>query len=289
VAYGIALAGKTGAKLYLAHILAPVPAVGFVFPDNPADMDAQCLAKAKHTLSDLLPPNREELHYELITKIGAVESELLGIVHDERIDLVIMGSRGRTGLRRWFLGSVTEHLLRKLPVPVLTVSHITPEHEADAGRLPAVERILFATDLGTGVENGLGASAQLAGYFNATLTVAHVMSRPPFGEVASALPPEYFFAEESQALDERLHTMTRPYSKDLSIHIAVLRGEPYQAILHFADQQEIDLIVLNLERKSFVERVLLGTTAEQVIRMAHMPVLSIPLDISVAGVNTSVA
>ena len=88
-------------------------------------------------------------------------------------------------------------------------------------------------------------------------------------------------------MGEQLHTVTRPYLKGLEVDTAILRGEPYEAILHFADENHIDLVVLNLERKSALEKVLLGTTAEKVVRLAHMPVLSIPVD--VAAVDTSVA
>ena len=289
IGYGVAIAEKTGAKLYLAHILAAVPSFGYVFPENPLDMDAKRLADARQTLLGLLPPNHDELHYELVTRIGAVEDELLGIAREEDIDLVIMGSRGRTGLRRWFLGSVTEHLLRKLPVPVLTVSHIAPGHALDAGKEPLVAQILFATDLGDGVEKGLQASVQLARYFKANLTVAHVVARPPFEEIAPAVSGEFMFGADATAVAEQLHAVTDPYLNGLKVDTAILRGEPYEAILHFADANDIDLVVLNLERKSALERVLLGATAEQVVRLAHMPVLSIPVDVAVAAIDTSVA
>jgi nucleotide-binding universal stress UspA family protein len=289
VAYGVALAEKTGAKLYLAHVLADVPAFGYLFPDGSLDTDARCLAGVRDALFDLLPANRDELHYELIAKIGAVEDELPGIVHDENIDLVIMGSHGRTRLRRWFLGSVTEHLLRKLAVPVLTVSHITPEHEAAAGKIPAIQQILFATDLGAGAETGLSASVQLARYFNATLTVAHVEARPLFLDIAPPFPATPFFAEDAKAIATQMHELMRPHSRDVKIHPVILRGTPHEAILQFADKNEIDLIVLNLERKSALERVLLGTTAEEVVRLAHMPVLSVPVDVLVSAAGTSVA
>jgi nucleotide-binding universal stress UspA family protein len=289
VGYGIALAEKTGAKLYLAHVLAPVPEFGYVFPDNPPDTNALRITDARQTLLDLLPANRDQLRYELIAKIGAVEHELLGMVRDESIDLVIMGTRGRTRLRRWFLGSVTEHLLRKVPVPVLTVSHITPEHEATAGKLPGIERILFATDLGLGVEKGATASAELAKYFNATLTVAHVVPTSSFGDQLAPFPGEFLYSEDAATIADRMDGLTRSYMTDLKICTAILHGEPFEAILRFADENSIDLIVLNLERKPALERVLLGTTAEQVVRLAHMPVLSIPVEVRVAAVDMSVA
>jgi nucleotide-binding universal stress UspA family protein len=282
VAYGVAVAEKTGAKLYLAHILATVPAFGYVLGDNPLDTDAMRLSSARRTMLEMLPANRDELHYELVTKLGAVDGELLGIVRDENIDLVVMGSRGRTRLRRFFMGSVTEHLIRQLDVPVLTVSHLNAEHDIAAGAAPTLSRVLFATDLGPGAKDGLAASAQLAKHFGATLTVAHVVHRTPFGEATPAVTGEFLFSEDAAAIAREMYELTAPYLKELKIHTAILRGEPSDAILHFADQNDIDLVVLNLERKSTVERVLMGTTAEKVVRLAQMPVLSIPVEAGAA-------
>jgi nucleotide-binding universal stress UspA family protein len=280
VAYGVAIAQRTGATLYLAHILAAVPAFGYTLSDNPLDIDAERLANARQTLLDLLPANRDELHYELIAKIGVVEEELVSAVRGENINLVIMGSRGKTRLRRFLLGSVAEHLIRRLDVPVLTVSHLTPDHDLTAGSAPGISRILFATALGAGVENGIAVSAELARRFGAALTVAHVVPRPPFGEAAPPVTGEFLFSDDSSAIAAQLHELTRPYLKEVKVHTAILRGEPADAILHFADQDSVDLVVLNLERKTVLERVLLGTTAEKVVRLAHMPVLSIPVDLS---------
>ena len=84
---------------------------------------------------------------EMIVKTGNIDSELLGIVQEEAVDLVVMGSHGRRHFSRWFIGSVTERLLRKLPVPVLSVSHVVPEKHAIELGLVSVHKILYAADL----------------------------------------------------------------------------------------------------------------------------------------------
>lgn len=290
VAYGAAIAERAGAKLYLAHIMQRVSGFAYVFPDAPSDWEQQRIASTRQALEDLLPPGREKLHVEVVAKIGAVEDELLGLVHDENIDLVIMGSRGRTRLRRVFLGSVTEHMLRKVPVPVLTISHIPPEREVIEEKVPSMERILFATDLGRSAENGIHASVQLAAHFGAALTVAHVVPLSTFGDSQSYVPSDVLFSEDARALAARLYDLTRPHLDTAkTIRTVLLQGEPYKVILRFADENKIDLIVLNLERKSVLERVLLGTTAEFIVRLAHVPVLSIPVEVPVEASGVSAA
>ena len=110
VNYGLSLALEFKAGLVLVHI---------------APFDTDSYEKAKIHLMDLVPPElRERLHLETIVKAGDVRDEVLAIANEKAIDLVVMGSHGRGYLERMVLGSVTERMLRKLPVPVLTVSHL---------------------------------------------------------------------------------------------------------------------------------------------------------------------
>jgi nucleotide-binding universal stress UspA family protein len=66
----------------------------------------------------------------------------------------------------------------------------------------------------------------------------------------------------------------------MDIEVAILEGKPYEQILRFADDHGIDIIVLNLQSKGILERAFLGSTAERVVRLAHMPVLSVPVAVS---------
>ena len=59
-------------------------------------------------------------------------------------------------------------------------------------------------------------------------------------------------------------------------------GDPYREIIRVADDEKADIIILNLQGKTLAERALLGSTAERVIRSAHVPVMSIPIPSEVA-------
>src|SRR5437867_8479209 len=155
VNYGLSLALEFDARLILANIV-------------PYDSLAYLTAKAH--LLELIPTElRERIDFEVIVKSGDVRQELLGIVEEKEIDLVVMGSRGRSYFERLLLGSVTERMLRKLHVPVLTVSHLDPEREIQPAAPVPLRRLVYATDLAEGSEAGLEFSIRLARGLDARL------------------------------------------------------------------------------------------------------------------------
>src|SRR4030095_9658899 len=86
-----------------------------------------------------------------------------------------MGTRGRSYFERSLLGSVTDRMLRKLHVPILTVSHLDPEREIHTPGPVPLQKILYAPDLANGSGEGLKFSIRLARGLDAALTVAHVV------------------------------------------------------------------------------------------------------------------
>jgi nucleotide-binding universal stress UspA family protein len=177
-------------------------------------------------------------------------------------------------------------MLRKLHVPILTVSHLDPDKEIVKPAAVPFEQILYATDLAEGAEAGLELSARLARGLDARLTVAHVVQ--PFDvafrgvETAAYLPD--VVAEVRARAGERLAKSVAGVSDgSVPITTVVAEGIPYEAINRVAGEVKADLIVINLQGKGMLERALLGSTAERVIRTATVPVLSLPLPATYAS------
>jgi nucleotide-binding universal stress UspA family protein len=79
----------------------------------------------------------------------------------------------------------------------------------------------------------------------------------------------------------RLHKMVeQEHCSDIGITPEVVNGVPHHEILKYAEAMQADLIVINLQSKGVLERALLGSTAERVIRSAQIPVLSVPVRIA---------
>ena len=265
------LALKFGAKLTAAHIVPSFGAFNYSFPGDTFEFEKQVFAEARKQLPEEIPSAyRDQLKTQVIVKAGDIRDELLGIVNDENIDLVVMGTHGRRNFQRFFLGSTTEGMLRHLPVPVLTVSTRGSEKQTESPFEVPFRRILYATDLSETTAAGLHYCADLAHVLGAHLTLLHVMD----------LHDAVTFESEADIharLMGRMHkTVGKERCDGLQIATEVINGVPHREILRFAEKTNADLIVINLQSKGLLERALLGSTAERVIRSSPIPVLCIP-------------
>lgn len=269
--YAVLLAMKFGAKLTAAHIVLSPSVLSYAFPVDTDELEQNVIAQARKQLPEEIPAiYRERLNTQSIVKAGDIQDEILKIIDDEKVDLVVMGTRGRRNLGRFLLGSTTESLLRRVLVPILTVSDAGIEKQAESPFEAPFRRILYATDLSEATPAGLHYCAGLVRALGAHLTMLHVMDM----HGAVTLDSE---ADIHARLMGRLHkAVGKEQCHDLNISTDVAKGTPYKEILKFADKISSDLIVINLQSKGLLDRALLGSTAERVIRSSPIPVLSIP-------------
>lgn len=177
-------------------------------------------------------------------------------------DVIVMGTHGRSGVERW-LGSVTQQVLRRAPCPVLTVSPFTET-------LPrgGVRRILCAVDLTAGSERTLEAALSLARATGAAVTVVHARE----GAMAAPAP-----ARLAAIARDQLHERIAPYgTRGIPVEEIVVPGGARHQILRLARERGADVIVLGTHGRGVAGRLLLGSTAEHVVRKSPIPVLTVP-------------
>jgi nucleotide-binding universal stress UspA family protein len=123
---------------------------------------------------------------------------------------------------------------------------------------------------------------ELARGTGARLTVAHVVDHTNFVLLTNTAAG-YLETSRKMWVDsvtKKLHELVaREKPPDMEIEVVILEGKPYEQILRFADGHGTDIIVLNLQSKGILERAFLGSTAERVVRLSHIPVLSVPVAI----------
>lgn len=124
-AYATEFANKFGAELHLLHVLqdlvAMVPEPGLAFPP-PGDYMLELQQSAETALTKLPdPPLAEGAEVVRAVRQGPPFVEIVRYAKENDIDLIIMGTHGRSGLSHVLLGSVAEKVVRKSPCPVLTV------------------------------------------------------------------------------------------------------------------------------------------------------------------------
>jgi len=130
LAYGIALTKQFDGSLHLLHVVESVVAAE-PQPRNweaREDIDRAVAANAWDDLHRLIPPQeRSRLRIQFALEWGMPFVEIIRYARAHGIDLITLGTHGRSGIKHLLMGSVAENVVRTAPCPVLTVRH--PEHE----------------------------------------------------------------------------------------------------------------------------------------------------------------
>ena len=119
------LAHRLGSELHLLHVVpdfVPVSPDPMLTPILPPEFYTEAEASAKESLTHLLDPAwGVPPSVKLAVNWGSAVEEIIGYASDHAIDLLVIATHGRTGLRHVLLGSVAERIIREAPCPVLTV------------------------------------------------------------------------------------------------------------------------------------------------------------------------
>jgi nucleotide-binding universal stress UspA family protein len=118
------VAAAPGSELVLLHVLTEVPlyAEGVLNIENARKIREGARKWVENALEDWVAKARAEgLSARAVVRSGVAHQEIVGLVQDERADLVVIGTHGRGGINRALLGSVADRVVRLAPCPVLTV------------------------------------------------------------------------------------------------------------------------------------------------------------------------
>ena len=267
--FALALGRRYGATIHAVHVLAPTPFVLGSFALTGVGFEAE-------TESALAAMQRVEAqlaglqHSVILERAVDVWSGVEQAIQDNAIDLIILGTHGRTGAQRFLLGSVAEEIFRRSPCPVLTVGPAVRTSAHHGGRF---HRILFATDHTPASEAAAPYAVSLAENNQARLVLLHV---------APAIEPGKNDRKSDLSVAEMIQRLydTVPSHAQLSIppEVAIEYGRPAEKIIEAAVQRSADLIVLgvrtahgHLPSATHVERA----TAHEIVAYASCPVLTV--------------
>lgn len=277
VPYGIEMVKKLSAKLYICHIidLSPVSVYGeSVF--DPVSYQSYFMDFARNEMENQL--SGEDLDWEPLISIGQTTEEIARFVSENAINLVIAATHGRSGLKRFFLGSVTERLMRTLPCPLLV---LRAEETAEAADRPShfpFKNILVAYDFSKDSEEAFYTSLSMAQEFEANLHIVHVVEPSAYKDFfrSPADSSEELPRDIRDSLTENMLSMVPSEAFNwCDIRTQILVGKPYAELVGYAGRNDIDLISLGVRGHGKVEELLVGSTTDRAIRRAPCPVLSV--------------
>lgn len=250
------LAAKTGGSLYVVHVMAltaSVPAGTLAF----GDLEAMARKAAEEGVDERVARARRVapgITIDGTVLSGAAWEEITG--HAERYghDAIVMATRGRSGIERVLVGSVAERVVRYAPCPVFVVR----------GE-PAFRTILCAVDFSPPCEAAMRWAADFAKAVGASLALVHVSTNPA-----------RFVDDPAAAQPDELEAWRRNASARLGAEVTAIhaQGVAWQAIIREAAR--FDLLVTGTMGRTGLERLVLGSCAERVVREASVSVAVVP-------------
>jgi nucleotide-binding universal stress UspA family protein len=182
------------------------------------------------------------------------------------LGLIVIGTHGRTGLSRVLMGSVAELVVRHSPCPVLT---IRPGNEPEP-----YTHVLCPVDLSRPAREAMNLAAEVVKPGSGGITLLHVLELPV--SYSGELPIPDFHRELDARSAKLLDRWTADLKAKVSVPVAQMTriGRPGAQILALLEQdRSFDLVVMGSHGHTGIERMLLGSVAEKVVRHARCPVL----------------
>jgi nucleotide-binding universal stress UspA family protein len=259
--YAAGIARQFGSKLRIAHVVPPedYPS-GLNSLDEAARVACQAAQLKLNTLidCDLL----HDIPHATLVSHGDIWIGLSDFMRKHGVDLLVMGTNGRSGVKKVLLGSVAEEAMRESQCPVLTVgpeSHVAEER--------GFRQILYATDFSADSLAAAPYALAFAGNYSSRLTLVHALE---------GLPESPYL--DAQMARVRLRELV-PLRVNLAAtpNIIVEMGSPADVILKTADDTASDLIVIGAHGAGALARLTshFGSVAHKIVCRALCPVLTV--------------
>lgn len=213
--------------------------------------------------------NRLKLRQEQVEKASA-SMGILEYADEHDVDLIVMGTHGRRGANRLLMGSVAEEVVREASCPVLTVragERVAPGQ--------AVRRILVPLDFSDLSERALKHAHELALTYGARIDLLHVVEEIALPAAYGMEPINVVIPEVVESSERAMAEMARKEIGYEHVVVHALAGYAVSTILDFADENDIDLMVIATHGRTGLDRLLMGSVAEKVVRRAPCPVFTV--------------
>lgn len=218
-------------------------------------------------------------------RTGRAYRQICEVANEIGAELIVIATHGRTGLRRLVLGSTAERVVQHAPCPVLVVREREREFleiGKGKGAAPTVLRIttvLVPIDFSDSSREGLLYAISFARRFGASLLLLHAIQVQPF--IPADGPATHERMPAPGVIERAARLRARKFLKQVDFagvkyKMEIQSGQPAHEICRFAESANVELIITATHGQTGLAHVLIGSTAEHVVRYAHSPVLVVP-------------
>ena len=269
IPFAIAIAREYESKVYAMHVLTPVP-LAYATPESAAAAIEGLEEGAQAGMQRVGAQLVGVPHETMLVRADSVWPSVEQALSECEVDLVILGTHGRTGPIKLLLGSVAEEIFRRTGVPVLTIGPSVRNGIHSGGQF---RRVLFATDFTKEGQAAAPYAISMAQEHQASLLLLHVIRDPDFKARKKT-------AEDSVAnVMHQLYELVPAEAELWCRPKATVRfGNPAERIVEAAEELDADLIVMGVRdaaghigAATHLERA----TAHKVVAHAPCPVLTV--------------
>ena len=260
VPYVSAIARKYGSNIYIGHVL-PLAIYTAARPQSFDVIEKECREHAQEKLDRYSAQIKEQrFRVQTLLTEGDVGIVIPDWVKQHRLDLVAVGTTGRSGVRKLFLGSTAEEIIRSADCPVLTVGRASSRQ-----RSVGLRCILCATDFSEDSLRAACYALSLALRHSARLILLTVIDEKQGQESKSSL---------AHRLSDLISNKSKPVPEP---EVLVASGNPAKKILEIASEHSVDIIALGVHGAGGFARAAshFGSTAHDVVMGSSCPVLTV--------------
>lgn len=253
--YVIDLVRKNNAKLSLLHVYdIPLAAPSSVFStrvETMSSLSEEIRSKSLERLKEIIKAgDLEEVPHRCYIRQGSVQDEIQKIAKDQNVQLIVMGTKGKSAKRDILIGSIARKVMQQSTCPVLAI----PEDASFHG----ISNIVHATDLLYNESVVLDFLTQLAKIYSAKLTLLHIDHDPEEVE------------KSRHALEEAIHAISHPDTgyKQLLVE-GVLDG-----INEYVSGHEVDVLSMTTHNVTLFDKLFHNSITEKMLLHTHIPLLA---------------
>jgi nucleotide-binding universal stress UspA family protein len=218
----------------------------------------------------------DNIKAEPVIRYGVAADKILDFTAEKEIDLIIMTTHGRSGITRWWMGSVAEKVISEATAPVLLVRSKRPGTTGATDKLNFPHKILAPLDGSDIGESALPYAETIAANSRASVNLLQVISPPGTVEANLLGGPDWrkFVRAMHDAGEDYLKGVAeRLGGKNIKVTYEVATGDPADKIVEYAADKGASMIAMSTHGRTGVARWVLGSVADKVLHGARIPIL----------------
>ena len=275
VEYGICIGRAWSAHVSLLYVVEVLHGLEFDAPFADSSREARRKEAERLLGEPATRVNQEGLTADVHLREGIPSEQIGQVALEQRADLVVVGTHGRTGLDHIMLGSTAERVIKQAPCPVLTVRVAPILGEKDVDVPPCIRHLLVPVDFSSPSLDALEYAIQVVDRFGARLTLVHVLE-PIYHDLELGLGRIEQEVQKRTHWEAQLDGLAQVVrERGLEAGSVVLGGIPSESIVTYARGQGCDVIVMGTHGRRGLSRFRYGSVAESVLRQAPCPVLTV--------------